>query len=198
MYGEQMYKEWLLEIPSELNIVLDIGSNYGEFINLLDNKKIGELHYFEPDIDNFSKCSELMSMFDFTHGHNYGIFYGVKESKVQGVGDNNDGGYMISEIDNEFKDEIWGDKIVTYDGKVFKLETLEYFLHHPADLVKLDVEASEYNILENSELIKKSKYLFVEWHNKPMSFVHSFIEKNLPMYEKYKEYESHTFLKLKN
>ena len=197
MYGEQMYKEWLLEIPLELNIVLDIGSNYGEFVTLLGDKKIKELHYFEPDVDNFSKCSGLMSKFNFTYGHNYGIFYGVKESKVQGVGDNNDGGYMVSEINNEFKDEIWGDKIVTYDGKIFKLETLEYFLSHPADLVKIDVEASEYNILENSELIKESKYIFVEWHNKPMPFVHSFIKEHLPMYEKYKEYEQHTFLKLK-
>jgi FkbM family methyltransferase len=197
MYGEEMYKKWLLEIPENLDVVLDIGSNYGEFVSLLNNKKIKELHYFEPDVDNFKKCSSLMSKYDFTHGHNYGIFYGIKESKVQGVGDNNDGGYMVSEIENEFKDEIWGDRIETYEGKIFKLEVLEHFLNRPADLVKLDVEASEYNILENSELIKKSKYLFVEWHNKPMDFVDSFIEKHLPMYEKYAEYEGHTFLKLK-
>jgi hypothetical protein len=88
-----------------------------------------------------------MSEYDFTHGHNYGIFYGVKESKVQGIGDNNDGGYMVSEIKEEFKEEYWGDRIETYDGKLFKLETLEYFLESPADLVKIDVEASEYNIL---------------------------------------------------
>jgi FkbM family methyltransferase len=197
MYGEEMYKKWLLEIPENLDVVLDIGSNYGEFVSLLNNKKIKELHYFEPDVDNFKKCSSLMSKYDFTHGHNYGIFYGIKESKVQGVGDNNNGGYMVSEIENEFKDEIWGDRIETYEGKIFKLEVLEHFLNRPADLVKLDVEASEYNILENSELIKKSKYLFVEWHNKPMFFVDSFIEKHLPMYEKYSEYEGHTFLKLK-
>lgn len=193
-----MYKDWLLEIPKNLDVVLDIGSNYGEFVTLLDNKKIVELHYFEPDVDNFEKCTNLMSNYNFTHGHNYGIFYGIKESKVQGVGDNNDGGYMVSEIETEFKDEVWGDTIVTYDGKKFKLEVLEHFLSRPADLVKLDVEASEYNILENSELIKKSKCLFVEWHNKPMDFVDIFIKKHLPMFEKYKEYESHTFLKLKN
>jgi FkbM family methyltransferase len=198
MYGEEMYKNWLAEIPENLNIVLDIGSNYGEFIHLLNNKKINELHYFEPDVDNFKKCSSLMSEYEFTHGHNYGIFYGVKESKVQGVGDNNDGGYMVSEIDKKFKDEIWGEKIETYDGKIFKLETLEYFLNAPADLVKIDVEASEYNILENSELIKKSKVIFVEWHNKPISFVEEFIRENLSMYEIHRQYEQHTFLKLKD
>jgi FkbM family methyltransferase len=198
MYGEEMYKNWLSEIPKNLNIVLDIGSNYGEFIHLLNNKIITELHYFEPDIDNFKKCSKLMSEYDFTHGHNYGIFYGVKESKVQGIGDNNDGGYMVSEIDKEFKDEVWGDRIETYDEKIFKLETLEHFLNTSADLVKIDVEASEYNILENSELIKKSKYIFVEWHNKPVSFVEEFIKEHLPMYDVQKQYEQHTFLKLKN
>ena len=52
-------------------------------------------------------------------------------------------------------------------------------------------------LLKSALLIKKSKYLFVEWHNKPMFFVDSFIEKHLPMYEKYSEYEGHTFLKLK-
>ena len=55
MYGEEMYKNWLAEIPENLNIVLDIGSNYGEFIHLLNNKKINELHYFEPVVDNFKK-----------------------------------------------------------------------------------------------------------------------------------------------
>jgi hypothetical protein len=39
MYGEKMYKEWLLETPLELNVVLDIGCNYGDFINLLSEKK---------------------------------------------------------------------------------------------------------------------------------------------------------------
>lgn len=193
-----MYKNWLMEIPENLNIVLDIGSNYGEFIHLLNNKKINELHYFEPDVNNFEKCSKLMSKYDFTHGHNYGIFYGVKESKVQGVGDNNDGGYMVSEIKKEFKEDWWGERVETYEGKIFKLETLEYFLDSPADLVKIDVEASEYNILENSELIKKSKVLFVEWHNKEMSFVDDFIKEKLPMYEIYKWDIPHTFLKLKN
>jgi hypothetical protein len=105
---------------------------------------------------------------------------------------------MVSEISKEFKDEVWGDKIETYDGKIFKLETLEYFLDSPADLVKLDVEASEYNILENSELIKKSKVIFVEWHNKPISFVEEFIKQNLSMYEIHSQYEQHTFLKLKD
>jgi FkbM family methyltransferase len=197
MNGEDMYKDWLSEIPETLNIVLDIGCNYGEFIHLLNNKKINELHYFEPDIDNFEICSKLMSEYDFTHGHNYGIFYGVKESKVQGIGDNNDGGYMVSEIDKEFKDEIWGDMIQTYDNKIFKLETLEYFLDSPADLVKIDVEASEYNILENSELIKKSKVIFVEWHNKPNSFIEEFIKQHLSMYEIHRQVEQQTFLKLK-
>jgi len=192
-----MYKDWLSEIPETLNIVLDIGSNYGEFIHLLNNKKINELHYFEPDSDNFKICSKLMSEYDFTHGHNYGIFYGAKESKVQGIGDNNYGGYMVSEIDKEFKDEIWGDMIQTYDNKIFKLETLEYFLDSHADLVKIDVEASEYNILENSELIKKSKVIFVEWHNKPNSFIEEFIKQHLSMYEIFRQVKQQTFLKLK-
>jgi hypothetical protein len=105
---------------------------------------------------------------------------------------------MVSEIQSEFKEEFWGDRIETYPSKIFKLETLEYFLNRPADLVKLDVEASEYNILENSNLIKKSKYIFVEWHNKTMEYVIDFIQKHLPMYEIHKQYEQHTFLILKN
>jgi hypothetical protein len=105
---------------------------------------------------------------------------------------------MVSEIESEFKEEFWGERIETYDGKIFKLETLEHFLNTPADLVKIDVEASEYNILEHSELIKKSKHIFVEWHNKEMDYVIEFIKKHLPMYEIYKQYEQHTFLKLKN
>jgi hypothetical protein len=66
-----------------------------------------------------------------------------------------------------------------YADKVFRLAELETFVN-PADLIKIDVEGSEYNIIENSWTVKHAKWLLLETHNHELEYVINFINKNLP------------------
>jgi FkbM family methyltransferase len=197
MNDSQIFTNWISQTDESLNVVLDIGANYGDFYDLVKHKKIKQYHYFEPDIDNFNKSFSKLSLYNETIGHNYGIFYGKTESKVQGIGDNNEGGYMVSDIENKYKDDIWTNRLVYYPEKLFILKTLEEIINIPADIVKIDVEASEYNIIENSTILKKCNNLMIEWHNKEINFVYEFISKHLPNHNLIDVKGTLTFLKLK-
>jgi len=124
MNDSEIFSEWINQTDKNLNIVLDIGANVGDFFGLIKHKKINQFHYFEPDEDNFKICQSRLSQHKNTIGHNYGIFYGKNISKVQGIGDNNTGGYMVSEINEKFKDEIWGDRLVYYPEKFLNSKKL--------------------------------------------------------------------------
>lgn len=197
MNDTQTFTQWLSQTNDSLNIVLDIGANYGDFYELVKHKNINQYHYFEPDIDNFEICFSNLNNYENTIKHNFGIYYGKTESKVQGIGDNNSGGYMVSEINKEYKDDIWGKRLVYYPEKVFSLKTLEEIISTPADLVKIDVEASEYNIIEFSSILKVSDNLMIEWHNKDINFVYEFIKNHLPNHNIIDVKGTLTFLKLK-
>ena len=193
-----IYNKWLPQVPSDLNLVLDIGANYGDFLEVVfPLKNIKQFLYFEPDVDNFKKCQERLDHHSFVKGYNLGIFYGATSCEVQGVGDNNDGGYMVSHIDPYFKDEVWKESIITYSNKIFSLDTLENIISTPADLVKIDIEASEYNLIENSTIIKQCDNLIIEWHNKEMDFILNFINQHLTNHTLIDTEKQYTFLKLK-
>jgi FkbM family methyltransferase len=65
--------------------------------------------------------------------------------------------------------EIKTDKIVIcvqVDNKIFKLDNLENLCKdfELPDFIKIDVEGAEKNILINSEIVKITKYIIVEWN----------------------------------
>jgi FkbM family methyltransferase len=193
-----IYDKWLKQVPTNLNLVLDIGANYGDFLEVVfPLKNIKQFIYFEPDIDNFKICQDRLDSYDFVKGYNKGIFYGATSCEVQGVGDNNDGGYMVSHIQPDFKDDIWKESLITYPGKTFQLDTLENIISTPADLVKIDIEASEYNLIENSTIIKQCDNLIIEWHNREIDFILNFINLHLPNHILIDKEKQYTFLKLK-
>jgi FkbM family methyltransferase len=69
------------------------------------------------------------------------------------------------------------------DNKIFKLDTLENLCkdYELPDFIKIDVEGAEKNILINSEIIKTTKYIIVEW-NQPEK-INDFLLKYLPNFE---------------
>jgi hypothetical protein len=104
---------------------------------------------------------------------NKAIFYGATIVGVVGVGDNSQGGYMIEEVDVEHKEMY--PTLYTYPNKKFECIKLEDIDNPIFDIVKIDVEGSEYNIIENSSMIKESRYLIIEWHNHVRSYLDPFI-----------------------
>lgn len=169
-----------------ISTFIDIGANTGGSINIISkNIPLKTVIGFEPDIDNFNFLnSATANIAGNRFLYNIGIYYGLNESKVYGAGDNAAGGYMV-DINSSYRP----DRFLEYENKVFKLDTLENIIekNHPQligniDLIKIDVEGSEYNIIENSKLLKMSKYLFIEFHVQDMDYIKQFISKHLNNY----------------
>lgn len=176
-----LFPEYLKIINNETPVktVFDLGCNVGAFVKLVNTKipTIEEIIAFEPDIDNFnfikSANYEKLKIF------NVGIFYGATECNVNGIGDNNIGGYMVGAIEDEHT-KIWETRIVEYTGKKFILQRLEEFTEGKnLDLIKIDVEASEYNIIDNSTVLKEFKWIIVEFHNHDLPFYQKYIDDKL-------------------
>ena len=184
MNDSEIFSEWIYQTNKNLNIVLDIGANVGDFFGLIKHKKINQFHYFEPDEDNFKLCQSRLSQYKNTIGHNYGIFYGKNISKVQGIGDNNTGGYMVSEINEKFKDEIWGDRLVYYPEKIFKLKKIEDVIKEPIDMVKIDVQGAELDILKGMpKALSNVKHLIVELQHVEYNIGAKQLEQSIPFIE---------------
>lgn len=183
---------------TNITTVFDLGCNVGAFVRFVNNKipTIKEIIGFEPDKENYEFI--IKSNLPNLTIHNKGIYYGCNECEVLGVGDNNHGGYMVSKIEAPHV-EVWEKqrKLHIYQNKIFKLDVLEnYTKDKPLDLVKIDVEASEYNIFQNSSDIKKFTWIIAEFHNHHHGYYQNFIKTVLPTYTIVDSFEQHFLLKL--
>lgn len=164
----------------EIKTIIDVGASSGlATLMFLDLPHVEEIHCFEPDEENYELLIGNTEGYNIVKRYNIGIYYGLTESTIVGIGDNNPLGYMV---ENVAKEHDWVGGTTRYEGKKFKLTTLESIIKTPVDLIKLDVEGSEYNIIENSKLLKQSKYLILSFHNHPKEYVENFITENLPEY----------------
>lgn len=183
---QTIFPSYIDEILKHQNLscVYDLGCNVGAFVNLINNKtdKKCKVIGFEPDIDNYNFL--ISQNYPNLIAYNLGIFYGKEEARVTGIGDNNTGGYMVEDIQ---KDHLQPhiNNIQVYQNKIFKLSVLEDFIEQklPLNLVKIDVEASEYNIIENSKILKEFDWLIIEFHNHNDDYYREYIAKQLPNYK---------------
>lgn len=160
----------------KIHVVLDLGAGVGVATQFFQKYLSPDLIIcFEPDIDNFEMLSNNFNESNIFK-YNYGIFYGATECTVNGVGDNSPLGYMLSVIDKEHY-ENWS--VSSYPEKIFHLKELEEFCQI-ADVIKIDVEGSEYNIIENSSCVQNSKWLLLETHNHMQDYIHEYIKQRLP------------------
>lgn len=195
---EYTTNEWLKEpfttilqmIFSNENITnfIDIGANVGGVVHSLDvlqyTSKINKIVCFEPDIDNYTYltnvCENIKKSKDIDITcHNIGIFYGKNEAQVFGTGDGNVGGYFIHD---DTINDIRTHPVIPYTDKIFHLDIIEKYIDFEIDVVKIDIEGSEINVLENSTILKNSKFIILEWHFKT-EYLFDFISKNLSNFE---------------
>lgn len=166
----------------KIETVVDIGASSGisALWMLARLTEVKKYYCFEPDVENYEML--LINLERFGNKiipYNYGIYYGETESEVFGVGDNSPLGYTTKgamEIDLHHQ-------FIKYEGKIFHFVELESLVSEIPDLIKVDVEGSEYNIIENSTLLKKSRYLLLAFHNKIEKEVLDFIKTYLSDYE---------------
>ena len=181
------FREKTFDFLKDKNIktAADVGANFGVFTDkcLSTLPDLQSIDSFEPDDTNFTILEHNLN--NMSNGrstikfHHCGIFYGAEEGRVLGIGDNSPGGYMFAPVDTVHHGQ-WTGGLSLYDGKVFKMTTLEKVFTMPLDLLKIDVEGSEYNIIENSTILKECRYLIIEFHNHLGEYVQEFIAKHLP------------------
>lgn len=205
VYDQFLYYPFWISTLDKLRIgsiktAVDIGASSGIFLMfLMSIPTLEKVYCFEPDEENFKMLqTNSEGLGPGVEIYNFGIYYGTRISTVVGTGDQSPLGYMVEDVKKEH-DFRWG--TTRYEGKVFNLRPLEETIKSPVDFIKIDVEGSEYNIIENSTLLRKSKYLQISFHNHPGIYVEKFIHRLLPEYdmitfENSADY-SETFLRIK-
>lgn len=172
---------------NEIRSLLDIGANTGAVIEfVLSRHKLDSVYAFEPDPMNFQILSENMKKVcrDDIHCElfNNAVYYGVKKSKAFGCNDGNPGGMFLEGVNEEFANAQTSE----ITDLIFHCSTLEEFLLHvkKIDLCKIDVEGSEWNIIENSSFInERVDHILLEHHWLDANSSTQFLNKHLPHHE---------------
>ena len=153
---------------------IDIGAHIGQAIYYFSKKhniNFQQILAFEPDLDNFHELVKNTEGLPIKC-QNVGIFYGLSECQACGAGDNSRAGYFLENLD------YLPNQVIKYPKKIFTLSELEPFTseYDPNNtFIKIDVEGSEYKILECSTFIPKCRFLMLEFHNRPNTEILSFV-----------------------
>ena len=159
IFIKQEYENYL---PNEnLNKVIDLGAHYGYFSLWLQskslNRKISSL-LIEPSsrcyksLTNLVAQPELMGNFFFLQGA-----IGSNKTESSGFYDRP---FMAASLSpcspNDPQTPV----------KILKEEEIHKKLSPPYDLIKCDIEGSEWELIKNySNLLNNCKYLILEWHS---------------------------------
>lgn len=151
------YRDLIEFLRSEkIKSYVDLGANTGTICRILKEAIPGlkKCYLFEPQKENYnfivSNLSDIIN--DDILVFNQGIYYG-KDKMTLYRGDENVGGYTVIEYPG-----------FSPSGGDVEMVTLESIGIDPVDFIKIDVEGSESNIIENSEYLNKIKYLQIEFH----------------------------------
>lgn len=163
---------------------IDIGANVGGVCkHLFQNiQKFETAYLFEPQKDNFNFMVNLFKDNKNVNCINQGIYYGVTQGALH-MNSGNVGGYSLIK---------YSDLFVT-ENCVSNFTTLENFTGlNNIDFIKIDTEGAEYNIIENSSILKSAKFLDIEFHMSPTSAfgdlsdvesIKNYIKQYLPNFE---------------
>jgi len=188
---EREYSELIKEVFSSCKVknYLDLGANTGivaEYCNRFFDEDV-RIIAFEPAEKNFEMLEEkIKSIKKFKNSrlYNKAIFYGAKKAIAYGVGDNSTAGLFLEGTLKDVNPHDHRKPIMT--SHVFECTTLEEELGDvdSVELCKIDVEGSEYNILENSSFIQeKVDNILLEYHWKNETQTIEWLRKNFPSHE---------------
>lgn len=168
---------------NKIKSFIDLGANVGGVTETLLNEipSIESCYLIEPEIDNFCWLYNKYEKDDRIILLNCGIYYGIKRSSMT-MRNKNIGGWSL--VRNDYPDDKKGR---------FNFFELEFFNFNKIDFIKIDVEWAEYNIIENSKMLKTIKFIEVELHD---GFDSNYINKHLPNYKIIDNTQHNTFLQL--
>ena len=159
IFIQQEYKDFLPK--SDLLKVIDLGAHYGYF-SLWLQSKIGSDDFrsllIEPSLfcrqslDNLIAQPKLSGRFKYIHG---------------AIGRPTDD--KINFFERPFmagSSFDMSDKENSYSVNVLKVEEILQAFPPPYDLIKCDIEGSEWDLIEHyPQILQNSKYLLMEWHS---------------------------------
>jgi len=131
----------------------DIGANVGEVSKIILEQipNINEIYAYEPETKNFEFMKNRFLNESKVKPIKKAIYYGQKSSVLFGAW--RCGSHTL--LGNPSMAHL----------EIIPLVTLEEENLNHVDLIKMDVEGAEYNIIENSEILKNIKYIIIEFHS---------------------------------
>lgn len=156
-WTEGGYFQAVLEYLKEKNITsfMDVGGCTGEVSNiLLDNiSTIENGIIFEPQPENYEYIVNNVKS-DKVLVENKALFYGEEYLELS-VRDSNVGSWSI----------LFGDKYPGNSVRVQCVDIDDYLKEKKYDFIKIDIEGAEYNLFQNSKLLKEVDFLEIELHH---------------------------------
>lgn len=175
----------LKQIVSELDLIIDVGANSGQFTKASNYfYPTAQIYTFEPLEDHFLKIQQTFSKMQSIKVYNLAI--GNEEGFISF--NKNKYGHVSSILDISEENKYYPqDQIEKIDVKITSLDT--FFKETPipnATLIKLDVQGFELEVLKGAvTLIQKVKYIIIEanletlYTNQPtFTEVNSFLNAN--------------------
>jgi FkbM family methyltransferase len=170
---------------AKIKTFIDLGANVGGVTENILSKipSIEKCYLIEPDINNYYYLYDKFEKNNKVELLNCGIFYGLKRSSMT-KRNNNIGGWSLTQ--NDYPDQ---------KGGKFSFFELEFFNFGNIDFAKIDIEWAEYNVLENSKILKNIEFLEIEFHN---GIDINYINKILPNYKVLEIEKINIFLQKEN
>jgi hypothetical protein len=141
---------------AKIESYMDLGANTGTICRILKESipSLKKCYLFEPQKENYdfivSNLSDIIG--DDVKVYDKGIYYG-KDRMTLFRCDENVGGYTAIKYPGFLP-----------SGGEAEMVTLESMEIAPVDFIKIDVEGSEPNIIQNSDYLNKIKYIQIEFH----------------------------------
>jgi FkbM family methyltransferase len=151
IFTKKVYENDFIKI-NKGDVVVDIGTNYGFFVQSIIDKEPNEIYCYEPSPSVF-KCLTN----NFSSHKNINLFNLAVSSKNGVVRFKDD----ISSASNRISDNNDG-----YDVNTIDINTLIENISQKIDFLKIDCEGCEKDIFEtiSSENLKKIEKIVVEYH----------------------------------
>lgn len=167
----------------DIKSFMDVGGCVGEVSIILNkNLNLNEIYIIEPVIENYNFIVNRFINDTNVFIFNKALYYGSDTIELgQMSSDVNVGGWS-------FSDEHKLDKVIV---DAIKLEGLPI-----CDLIKIDIEGSEYNLIVNSENLRKFKFISLELHSDLINNYQELIDKYLPNHKIIFNYNEQLFLEI--
>lgn len=182
------YSDILKNFKDKENVktILDLGANTGSVIQVFTEyfNNIKKIYAIEPVEFNYNYLLKKLSILNKDielKTYKTAIYYGKNKTNFYGLGDGNVGGmHTIDVVENYNSNFQWGESFSL--GIEVECNTLENIIpsNEVIDICKIDVEGSEWNIIENSNFIKNNiKNIFLEYHLVSEDYTIEFLKTHL-------------------